>query len=233
MEIRETRTGRSYHQYCAVARALDLVGERWTLLLVRELVLGPKRFKDLLEGLPGIGTNLLANRLKDLEAAGIIHRRVLPPPAGSTVYELTELGQGLEQVVFALGIWGRQFLNPMREDDVVNPAWFMVSLRATFHAEAAADLRESYHLNVDGKDFTVRVNRGTFTVRQDASPDAEVTVTTDLLTLIALLRCRITPETALEEKRVTIQGDADYFRRFVSLFAWSPEQHTAASDGTG
>lgn len=224
MNGNETRPGRSYHQYCSVARALDLVGERWTLLLVRELVLGPKRFKDLLEGLPGIGTNLLANRLKDLEAEGIIRRRVLPPPAGSTVYELTKLGQGLEPVIFALGIWGRQFLNPMREDDVVNPAWFMVSLRATFHPEASTDIRQSYHLVVDGREFMVRVNRGSFTVRQEAESDADVSVTTDLRTLIALLRYAIAPEVALGEERVTLHGDADAFRRFVELFAWQPEE---------
>ena len=84
---------RSYNQYCAVARALDIVGERWTLLIVRELLTGPKRFKDLLEGLPGIGTNLLTGRLKDLEGYGVVHRVTLPPPAASKVYELTELGR--------------------------------------------------------------------------------------------------------------------------------------------
>src|SRR6188508_1089348 len=98
---------RLYGQRCGVARALDIVGERWTLLLVRELMIGPRRFKDILGGLPGIGTNLLTDRLKDLEQAGVVARRVLPPPAGSTVYELTELGRGLEPVVFALGWWGR------------------------------------------------------------------------------------------------------------------------------
>src|SRR5262245_52321044 len=87
---------RLYGQTCAVARALDYVGERWTLLLVRELMIGPRRFKDILEGLPGIGTNLLTSRLRELERAGIVGRRVLPPPAGSTVYELSELGRGLE-----------------------------------------------------------------------------------------------------------------------------------------
>src|SRR5712692_11476763 len=84
---------RSYDQYCAVARGLDVIGDRWTLLLVRDLLLGPKRYKDLLAGLPGIGTNLLADRLHELEGAGLIERTVLPPPAGSTVYQLTEAGQ--------------------------------------------------------------------------------------------------------------------------------------------
>src|SRR5918996_4677686 len=101
---------RRYDQYCALARALDVVGERWTLLLVRELLLGPRRYTDLLGGLPGIGTNLLADRLRYLEQVGLVRRRVLPPPAGSTVYELTELGRELEPTVFALGRWGAHFL---------------------------------------------------------------------------------------------------------------------------
>ena len=108
---------RSYGQHCTVARALDAVGERWTLLLVRELSTGPKRFKDLLGGLPGIGTNLLAGRLKALEGEGIVRRATLPPPAGSNVYELTELGRGLEPVVVALSRWGARLLDAPREDD--------------------------------------------------------------------------------------------------------------------
>src|SRR5581483_3423202 len=95
MERKATATRRSYRQYCGVARALDVVGERWTLLIIRDLLLGPRRYKDLLEGLPGIGTNLLADRLKELERHGIVRRTVLPPPAGSTVYELTDLGSAL------------------------------------------------------------------------------------------------------------------------------------------
>lgn len=94
---------RSYDQYCLLARALDVVGERWTLLVVRELLIGPKRYTDLLDGLPGIATNLLSARLKQMEARGLIQRRRLPAPAASTVYELTELGRGLEPTMAALG----------------------------------------------------------------------------------------------------------------------------------
>src|SRR5919198_6110493 len=99
-------TSRTYEQFCGVARALDLVGERWALLVVRDLVLGPKRFTDLRRGLPGMGTNILAARLKELEHAGVVRRRTLPPPAASAVYELTEWGHELEPVVLALGRWG-------------------------------------------------------------------------------------------------------------------------------
>src|SRR2546427_12402137 len=106
MKTKVQSTKRSYDQWCAVARSLDVVGERWTLLIVRDLLVGPKRYKDLLIGLPGIGTNLLADRLRELEGAGILRRTVLPPPAGSTVYELTSSGQALEPVILALGRWG-------------------------------------------------------------------------------------------------------------------------------
>ncbi len=105
---------RSYNQGCGVARALDVVGERWTLLLVRELLSGPKRFKDLLEGLCGIGTNLLAARLKDLEGNGIVRRSTLPPPAGSSVYELSEMGRSLEPVIVALCRWELQLMDSPR-----------------------------------------------------------------------------------------------------------------------
>src|SRR3989304_2598093 len=101
-------TERSYRQYCGIARALDLVGERWALLVVRELVLGPKRFTDLQNGLPGIGTNILAARLRQLERGGVVRRRTLPPPAASAVYELTGYGRELEEIVLALGRRGGQ-----------------------------------------------------------------------------------------------------------------------------
>ena len=96
-------TERSYKQYCGIARALDLIGERWALLVVRELVLGPKRFTDLRRGLPGVATNVLSQRLRELERDGIVARRQLPPPAGSNVYELTEYGQELVPIMLALG----------------------------------------------------------------------------------------------------------------------------------
>src|SRR5207249_10868829 len=97
---------RSYGQFEGLATALDAVGERWTLLLVRELLLGPRRYKDLLEGLPGIGTNLLARRLKELKGAGVIVKRSLPAPAGSSVYELTDSGRALEPDLIELARWG-------------------------------------------------------------------------------------------------------------------------------
>src|SRR5581483_10847231 len=139
MERKATATRRSYNQYCGVARALDVVGERWTLLIVRDLLLGPRRYKDLLEGLPGIGTNLLADRLRELEKRGIVKRSVLPPPAGSAVYELTELGTDLGPAVLALGAWGARLLPPApREAEMVPTAALFVAMRVLFKPQNAA-----------------------------------------------------------------------------------------------
>jgi DNA-binding HxlR family transcriptional regulator len=114
---------RSYDQYCPVAHALELVGERWALLVVRELLHGPKRYTDLAERLPGIGTNVLASRLRDLEACGIVQKRTLPPPAASKVYELTEYGRGLKSVVRELALWGARSLGPPTAEDELFPGW--------------------------------------------------------------------------------------------------------------
>src|SRR5947208_14165031 len=129
---------RSYSQFCPLARSLDILGERWTLLIVRNLLVGPQRYKDLLDGLPGIGTNLLAARLKDLEKEGIIRRRSLPPPAGSTVYELTERGWGLEEPIHVLGRWGIWTIRRDSPEDAFRPRWGGAGLGIIFRAGAAA-----------------------------------------------------------------------------------------------
>ena len=123
---------RSYNQYCSIARALDVTGDRWTLLIVRELLLqGPSRFTDLKNGLPGIATNLLSTRLRELEAAGLITREDAPPPIATALYELSETGRELEPVLKALGMWGLRLMAEERPDDAFKaqwlayaPAWF-------------------------------------------------------------------------------------------------------------
>jgi len=131
-------TTRSYNQFCALASALDYVGERWTLLIIRELLIGPRRFKDLIEGMPGVSTSLLSERLKTLEQQGLLSQRVLPPPAGSTVYELTPLGQSLEKPILELGKWGAQLL-PASLEGVALPSLgsMAVAIKAFFHPEPA------------------------------------------------------------------------------------------------
>jgi DNA-binding HxlR family transcriptional regulator len=114
-----------YDQYCPVAHALDVVGDRWALLVVRELMLGPKRYTDLADGLPGIGTNILAARLRDLEAAGVVTKKTLPPPAASRVYDLTDYGRALKPVIRELALWGAQSLGPPTAEDELFPGWLL------------------------------------------------------------------------------------------------------------
>ena len=116
------RMRRAYDQYCPIAHALDLVGERWSLLVVRELMRGPKRYTDLAETL-GIGTNILAARLRDLEAGGVVTKRTLPPPAASRVYELTDYGRELKSAIRELAVWGARSLGPPTEPDELFPGW--------------------------------------------------------------------------------------------------------------
>jgi DNA-binding HxlR family transcriptional regulator len=119
------RMAKHYEQYCPVAHALDVVGDRWALLVVRELMQGPKRYTDLAEGLPGIGTNILAARLRGLELAGVITKKTLPPPAASRVYELTEYGLELKPVMRELALWGARSLGPPTADDELFPGWLV------------------------------------------------------------------------------------------------------------
>ncbi len=128
---------RAYNQFCALATALDRIGERWTLLVIRELLVGPKRYSDLREGLPGIAANLLAQRLRTLEADGLIRKRRLPKPAASTVYELTDLGRDLEPALLALMRWGSGFMGRPTADQVVRTSWFGLALKALAGAERA------------------------------------------------------------------------------------------------
>src|SRR2546427_5070822 len=170
---------RGYNQFCPLARSLDILGERWTLLIVRNLLLGPQRYKDLLEGLPGIGTNLLARRLKDLEKHGIVRRRRLPPPAGSTVYEFTELGKALEPAVIELSRWGLWTLGQPRARHVFRPAWGMLAMRILFRREAARGVRETYQWKIDDEVFHVRIDDGAADLRQGPAPHPDLVFTCD------------------------------------------------------
>jgi DNA-binding HxlR family transcriptional regulator len=200
---------RSYDQHCTVARALDVVGERWTLLLVRELLTGPKRFKDLLAGLPGIGTNLLAARLKSLAMHGVVRRTTLPPPAGSDVYELTDLGRALEPVVLSLSRWGSRLVQEEpRDGDDVRPAWAAMALRSLFEPEAGC-LLERYEFRIDKETFHLRVEGGTVETRQGAADDPDVVVSGGVGTFMALTAGRLTSEEALESGRLRIEGGDD------------------------
>jgi DNA-binding HxlR family transcriptional regulator len=172
---------RTYGDPCGVARALDAVGERWALLVVRELLLGPKRFTDLHRGLGGVSQNVLSQRLRELEAAGIVRRRRLGPPAGAWAYELTEEGSALEPVLVALGRWGRS--RPMTAEAELSVDALVLALQTTFDPAAAGDLEASLDLRLDDDRLEVAVADGRLSVTRASAKDPDATLRTDAPTL--------------------------------------------------
>jgi DNA-binding HxlR family transcriptional regulator len=217
-----------FDQYCPLAHALGLVGERWAFLVVRELLHGPKRYTDLLEGLPGIGTNILAARLRGLEEAGIVRKRELPPPAASKVYELTEYGSELEEVFWALARWGARSLGPPGPDDELYPEWGVNAFAALFFPEAARGLAETYVLRVDGDVFSARVEDGHMHASVGAAEDAVVEIETDMETFFSLAGGQLAPREALKRRLVRIEGDRTAYERFFQVFSLAPRSRAAA-----
>jgi DNA-binding HxlR family transcriptional regulator len=214
-------TARSYGQYCGFARALELVGERWALLVVRDLVLGPKRFTDLRRGLPRIPTNILSARLKELEDAGIVRRRILPRPASGVVYVLSEYGQELEDVVMRLGLWGARSLGEPRPEDIVTTDSLILALRATFRPEAAGELRASYELRLGPVVVNASVDRGALETGEGPLSEPDLVIETQAA-FRPLLAGELTPDEAVESGAVRITGDPALLKGFVEAFRIPP-----------
>jgi DNA-binding HxlR family transcriptional regulator len=208
---------RSYGDPCGIARALDAVGERWALLVVRELVLGPKRFTDLRAGLPNLTPDMLSQRLRDLTAAGVVSRRRLAPPAGSQVYELTERGRELEDVLLALGRWGSMApLPPSGHDIGVDST--VLGLRTLFAPGAADGFDASVELRLGEQTFRARVADGAFEIARGAAEAPDATLTTGPGTLAALVWQGRGLAEAERAGDADVAGDREALRRFLELF---------------
>jgi DNA-binding HxlR family transcriptional regulator len=211
---------RSYDDPCGVARALDAVGERWALLVVRDLLLGPKRFTDLAAGLPGMSQNVLAQRLRDLESHGLVARRVMGPPSGARVYELTDAGYELEDVVLAMARWGSRA--PLVDRATLTADALALALRTTFDAAAAGDLRARVDLQLGADRFTAEIDAGRFRIVRGAAAEPDAVLTTDAATAQAV----VFGGAPLPADVVT--GDPVLAERFVRLF---PRPRPRASAG--
>jgi DNA-binding HxlR family transcriptional regulator len=174
-------TPRTYGDRCAAARALDLVGQRWALLVVRELLLGPKRFTDLAAGMPNAKPSVLSQRLRELEQGGVVHRRKLGPPARATVYELTDEGRDLEPIVVALGQWGRRLPAPAGAAHGTDS--LVLALKWRFDPAAAGDLSAHYALRMADDDFGIDVADGRMEVRRGEPGTPDAIIETDPATL--------------------------------------------------
>ncbi|MCL7429732.1 helix-turn-helix domain-containing protein [Streptomyces sp. YS415] len=194
---------RSYDQYCSAARALDAVGDRWTLLIVRELLAGPRRYTDLHADLPGVSTDVLASRLKDMERDGLTTRRRLPPPGAAYVYELTPRGRQLLPVLQALGAWGRAELGERRPTDAVRAHWFALPLLSVLPDEGLVEVRleeGQFHLNAGAEEGPV-YGEGP----APAEPDARLELDTGTCTAVA--RGELSVPDAVRDGRITVTGD--------------------------
>ncbi len=212
------RQRRSYAHHSPLARALDVVGERWTLLMVEELLDGPRRYTDLIEHLGGIGTNLLAARLRDLEAAGLVERRVLAPPAGSTVYALTETGQGLRPAVMSLARWGEGLDAGCDPAEVSLARWGIVGLtQVLFRPERTRGLQETYEFRTDGEVFHVSYDDGTAQGGLGPAINPAATFVTDGATFRAIGEGRLSAAEALATGNMRIEGDPAAAFRFARL----------------
>jgi DNA-binding HxlR family transcriptional regulator/putative sterol carrier protein len=222
-------TKRSYGEACRFAHALDVVGERWGLLVVRELLLGPKRFTDLREGLPRASTNILAERLRELERGGVIRRRKLPPPFAAAVYELTEWGMELEPIVTRLGAWGARSPFPPDSQEIGAES-IVLALRSLFDVAAAGELDVSYELRLGEDRFHLIVSEGELDLSREDGLESDGAIETDPPTLAAVLTGQLPLGEAIASGAVAIEGNRRAIERFLRLFPM-PEPCPAAVAG--
>jgi DNA-binding HxlR family transcriptional regulator len=208
-----------YEQYCAVARSLDLLGERWTLLVVRDLLMGPRRYTDLREALPGIATDLLTARLRTLEEAGYVQRRKLPRPAAVTVYELTPSGRRIGLVVLELARVGLEHLGPPGADEDIDTDALVLSLRASYKPLAGGEAG-TYQLEIEGEPFSVTVVDGGAETARGQADDPRCAITAGARALAQLLSGAIDPDQAIASGELQLTGPRRELDRFLDTFSY-------------
>lgn len=205
---------RRYADPCGIARALDVVGERWALLVIRELTLGPRRFGQLQEGMPDVSPNVLAQRLRDLEDDGVIRRRMLEPPASIPVYELTERGQALEPILVELGRWGSS--TPRISGREMSTASMLFALRTMFDPHEQPNV--TYGLQLDGEHFTVRIADGAIAISRGRPAEADAYLATNITMLRTVVFLGTGVRAAEDAGALTIDGDRRAAARFPKYF---------------
>lgn len=203
---------RKYDDPCGTARALDVIGERWALPVVRELLLGPKRFGQLRRGLPGVSPNVLSQRLRDLENSGVLHRDILDPPASVAVYELTPRGQALEPILIELGRWGSQ--EPMSSVQELTVDALLLALKTMFVPAFSA----RYGLYIDGERYALVIDGSVFSVTRGPSPDTVTAFELDVATLRTFAFGRASLTSLEAAGRLVVTGNRTLARRFPRLF---------------
>ncbi len=209
---------RSYQQYCSIARALDVVGERWTLLIVRDLLGGPRRYKDLQESLDGIGSNLLAARLKDLDSAGLIKSIKQTPPFSVKSYQLTSLGRTLEPTVVALAHWGLDLLTTPRQNDHWQPQWNHVALKARFNPQEAADLSAIYAFEISGYPHYAVVKDGALATFEGTAPNPDLLLKASDEDFLRVVQGELNLKEAIQSGILSVEGSGESLLRMAKVF---------------
>jgi len=204
---------RSYGQYCSVAKALDVVGDRWTLLIMRELILqGPCRYTDLKGALPGIATNLLAERLRQLEAAGLIWREDAAPPVARTLFHLTAAGADLEPILAALGAWGIRYMADPADRDEFRSHWFAFPVSLFLHDRDPDGPPVAIELRTTGRHAVIEVSGGSVRTRLGTTPAPDLVLRGTPQVILGLISAHLTPSQA-QEAGLEIEGDAGVLAR--------------------
>jgi DNA-binding HxlR family transcriptional regulator len=217
-----------YGQFCSLARALDVLGDRWAMLVVRELLLGPKRYTDLLDGLPGVGTNVLAVRLRELEEAGIIAQEKLPPPAASTVYVLTDDGAALRPVLDELARWGVRLMDRPERGEALRTGWLAYSL-AVCTPPTGMRNEDELELRVDDEPHTLTVRDGRFEARRGAAASPITVIEAPLRALFRLARGQATRGELERDGQIAVEKDRRAARRFLDAAEGAWNQPSSAS----
>jgi DNA-binding HxlR family transcriptional regulator/putative sterol carrier protein len=222
-----------YQQYCGLARSLDVAGDRWTLLIVRELMPGPRRFTDLIDGLPGISRNLLTERLRALERDGIVARPELPPPAARQVYELTDDGRDLGGAMVPLIAWGARRLGDRKPTESFRARWAALAMAAFADREPAKGVSETYQYLVGRSAFHFTVDNGSIQLHDGRAEDPSVVLTTDEETWADIASGKITASSAAATGALTVAGDRQAAKRLGKIFSRDPllAQAEAIIDG--
>jgi DNA-binding HxlR family transcriptional regulator len=195
-----------YGQSCAIARGLEVLGGRWTLLIARELLIGPRRFTDLEANLPGIPSSLLGERLRELLGADLVQRRRLPPPAASTVYELTQAGRALDEVVLAIGRWGALFGRRVAPDDASRREWQLYALKGAFRPEAATRVTRTFEMHLGDQVLTAEVRPARLTLSEGSAVAPDLVVKTEFRTFMDLAAGRLALTHARKRGLITFEG---------------------------
>ena len=208
---------RDYGQFCGLAAGLNIIGERWTLLIVRELLIGPARFNELSENLPGIGPNLLAERLRTLGEHQLIEQVSVVGDGRGKLYRLTELGEELRTPLLGLAKWGMGFLSVGDKDGEVRAEWGFLAVQAMVDEERIPDVEESYEFRVGEQVFTIRVSGGAVTFHRGAGEQPDLVITSDPGTFVSIGARMLTPFEALAAGEIKIEGPANAISRCTRM----------------